>query len=101
MTGRGRDIMSRSCIAAGVAIASLLGASAAPAQGLIAEHRLSATLANEAVGEAVAACARNGYALTALVVGMDGGRHGGLRGDGGPGPYVGSAHAKGYPAASP
>ena len=92
--------MSRSCIAAGVAIASLLGASAAPAQGLIAEHRLSATLANEAVGEAVAACARNGYAVTAIVVDMDGVRHAVLRGDGAPVHTLDSAYAKAYTAAS-
>jgi uncharacterized protein GlcG (DUF336 family) len=92
--------MSRSCIAAGVAIASLLGGSALLAQGLIAEHRLSAALANEAVGEAVTACAKNGYAVTAIVVDMDGVRHAVLRGDGAPVHTLDSAYAKAYTAAS-
>ena len=92
--------MSRSGIVAGIAIASLLGASTASAQGLIAEHRLSAALANEAVGEAVAACARNGYAVTAIVVDMNGVRHAVLRGDGAPVHTLDSAYAKAYTAAS-
>jgi uncharacterized protein GlcG (DUF336 family) len=92
--------MSRSITAAGVSIAALLGASAALAQGLIAEHRLSAGLANEAVGEAVAACAKNGYAVTAIVVDIDGVRHAVLRGDGAPVHTLDSAYAKAYTAAS-
>jgi hypothetical protein len=39
------------------ALAGLLAAAPASAQGLIAEQRLAAGLANEAVGEAVTACA--------------------------------------------
>jgi uncharacterized protein GlcG (DUF336 family) len=92
--------MSRSTIAVGVAIAGWLGASTASAQGLIVEHRLSAALANEAVAEAVAACARNGYAVTAIVVGIDGVRHAVLRGDGAPVHTLDSAYAKAYTAAS-
>ena len=54
------------------AAAGLLAAAPASAQGLIAEQRLAAGLANEAVGEAVTACAKNGYAVTAIVVDIDG-----------------------------
>jgi hypothetical protein len=39
-------------------------ATGAQAQGLVSIRKMSAALANEAVGEAVAACARNGYALS-------------------------------------
>jgi uncharacterized protein GlcG (DUF336 family) len=67
----------------------LLAASAS-AQGLLAEHRLAAGLANEAVGEAVAACAKNGYAVTAIVVDIDGA----------PVHTLDSAYAKAYTAAS-
>src|ERR1700687_3284903 len=87
-----------SCAAA-LFLAALAG-SAALGQGLIAEHRLSAGLANEAVGEAVAACARNGYAVTAIVVDIDGVRHAVLRGDGAPVHTLDSAYAKAYTAAS-
>src|SRR3979490_2563641 len=61
--------------------ARLLGCLAsAHAQGLVKTSRLSAALALEAVGEAVAACARDGYAVTAIVVSIDGGRQAVLRG---------------------
>jgi uncharacterized protein GlcG (DUF336 family) len=70
-------------ISIGVAIAAL-AASATLAQGLITEHRLSAGLANEAVAEAVASCAKSGYAVTAIVVDIDGVRQAVLRGDGAP-----------------
>ena len=77
----------------------LLAASAS-AQGLLVEHRLAAGLANEAVGEAVAACAKNGYAVTAIVVDIDGVRQAVLRGDGAPVHTLDSAYAKAYTAAS-
>ena len=70
------------------------------AQGLVKTSRLSATLALEAVGEAVAACARNGYAVSAVVVTIDGTRQAVLRGDGAPVHTLDSAYAKAYTAAS-
>ena len=70
-------------------LGSVCYVSAASAQGLIAEHRLAAGLANEAVAEAVAACAKNSYAVTAIV-----------RGDGAPVHTLDSAYAKAYTAAS-
>jgi len=47
-------------------------ATSASAEGLIGMKRLSATLASEAVTEAVVACAKNGYAVTAVIVTIDG-----------------------------
>jgi len=70
------------------------------AQGILTTHRLSAPLAHEAVGEAVAACAHNGYAVTAIVVDINGVRQAVLRGDGAPVHTLDSAYAKAYTAAS-
>jgi uncharacterized protein GlcG (DUF336 family) len=75
-------------------------APAASAQGLLPDHRLSSTLAHEAVGEAVAACAKSGYAVTAIVVDLDGVRQAVLRGNGAPVHTLDSAYAKAYTAAS-
>jgi uncharacterized protein GlcG (DUF336 family) len=82
------------------ALACLLDAAPASAQGLIMEHRLAAGLANEAVSEAVVACAKNGYAVTAIVVDIDGVRQAVLRGDGAAVHTLDSAYAKAYTAAS-
>ncbi len=83
-------------------VAAVAVALAAPAfaQGIVKTSRLSAALAHEAVGEAVAACARNGYAVTAIVVSVDGARQAVLRGDGAPVHTLDSAYAKAYTAAS-
>ena len=42
------------------------------AQDILTTHRLSAALAAEAVAEAVAACAKQGYKVTAALVDTDG-----------------------------
>ena len=93
-----RSIASRS------AVTALLIWCVAPthvsAQGLVKTSRLSATLALEAVGGAVAACAKNGYAVSAVVVTIDGVRQAVLRGDGAPVHTLDSAYAKAYTAAS-
>jgi uncharacterized protein GlcG (DUF336 family) len=81
-------------------LSAILLASPVSAQGLIKTNRLSAALAHELVGEAVAACARNGYAVTAVVVSVDGVRQAVLRGDGAPVHTLDSAFAKAYTAAS-
>ena len=52
------------------------------AQGLVTIQKLSAPLANELVGEAVAECARKNYNVVAVVVDLDGVRQAVLRGDG-------------------
>jgi uncharacterized protein GlcG (DUF336 family) len=53
----------------------------AQAQDVLTTHRLSAGLAAEAVSEAVAACARQGYKVTATIVDTDGVPQAMLRGD--------------------
>ena len=88
----------RAAICAVPMFALLMGP--ARAEGLVKISRLSAALALEAVGEAVAACARNGYAVTAVVVSVDGVRQAVLRGDGAPVHTLDSAYAKAYTAAS-
>ncbi len=92
--------MSRNALQFCAALGALLYGTAAPAQGLLTEHRLAAGLANEAVAEAVAACAKNGYTVTAIVVDIDGVRQAVLRGDGAPVHTLDSAYAKAYTAAS-
>jgi len=51
------------------------------AQGVISTHRLSAALAAEAVTEAVAACAKQGYHIAATIIDTDGVEQAALRGD--------------------
>ena len=72
----------------------------AQAQGLINMQKLSAPLANELVGEAVASCAQKGYAVTAVVVDLDGVRQAMLRGNGAPIHSLDNAYYKAYSAAS-
>jgi uncharacterized protein GlcG (DUF336 family) len=84
---------SLSCAA--VAVAALL-AHAALAADVITAHRLPAALANEAVGATVAACAKQGYAETAVVVDADGVRQAELRGDGAGIHTIDSANDKAY-----
>jgi uncharacterized protein GlcG (DUF336 family) len=86
-----------------VALAGLAaGATGNPAdaQGLITTQKLSAALANELVGEAVAACAQKKYAVIAVVVDLDGVRQALLRGDGAPIHSMDNAFYKAYSAAS-
>ena len=67
---------------------------AAVGQGLVVKKRLSAMLAHEAVAEAVAVCAKAGYAVTAIVVDNEGVRQAVLRGDGATVHTLDSAYAK-------
>ena len=71
-----------------------------PAQGLLTVQKLSAALANELVGESVAACAQKGYAVTAVVVDLDGVRQAMLRGNGAPIHTLDNAFYKAYSSAS-
>ena len=75
-------------------------AAAAEAPGLLTTQRLSAALANELVGQAVAACAQKNIAVVAVVVDLDGVRQAMLRGDGAPIHTVDNAYYKAYTAAS-
>src|SRR5437868_6286388 len=75
-------------------------ATRAHAQGLVTMQILSAPLANELVGEAVANCAQQGYTVTAVVVDLDGVRQAMLRGNGAPIHSLDNAYYKAYSAAS-
>src|SRR5262244_338178 len=94
----------RFALAAALAL-SVLGTTAnvlaqGPAQGLVTTQKLSAALANELVGESVAACAAKGYTVTAVVVDLDGVRQALLRGNGAPIHTLDNAFYKAYSAAS-
>jgi uncharacterized protein GlcG (DUF336 family) len=85
------------------AIALALVATAATgvrAQGVVTIQKLSAPLANELVGEAVANCKQKGYIVTAVVVDLDGVRQAMLRGDGAPVHTLDNAFYKAYSSAS-
>jgi uncharacterized protein GlcG (DUF336 family) len=88
----------RTALAAGALTVGFAGATAA--QGVITTQRLSAALANELVGDAVANCAQKHYAVTAVVVDLDGVRQAMLRGDGAPVHTIDYAWRKAYSAAS-
>src|SRR3984957_12546321 len=83
-----------------LALLVLLTAAPANAQGLLATHRVSAELANEAVMAAVAKCASQNYAETAVLVDADGVRQAVLRGDKAGSHTLDSAYDKAYTAAS-
>jgi uncharacterized protein GlcG (DUF336 family) len=70
----------------------------AQAQNVLTTHRLSAALASEAVNAAVAACAKQGYKVTAAVVDADGVEQAVLRGDGATMTTLGAARDKAYTA---
>jgi uncharacterized protein GlcG (DUF336 family) len=71
---------------------------AAPARAddVLTTHRLGAALAAEAVTEAVAACAKQGYKVTATVVDTDGVTQALLRGDGATMTAFEASHDKAY-----
>src|SRR2546426_9571840 len=93
--------MTRTLAAGAVVAVALVGtATDAWAQGLITMQKLSAPLANELVGETVATCAQKGYAVTAVVVDLDGVRQALLRGNGAPIHTLDNAFYKAYSAAS-
>jgi uncharacterized protein GlcG (DUF336 family) len=93
--------MSRGlAVGAVLGLAVVGGVTGAGAQGLISMQKLSAPLANELVGESVAACAQKGYTVTAVVVDLDGVRQAMLRGNGAPVHTLDNAFYKAYSAAS-
>jgi uncharacterized protein GlcG (DUF336 family) len=87
--------MSR-LLVVGVAVLVLGVAAGVEAQGLVTTQKLSAPLANELVGETVAACAQKGYLVTAVVVDLDGVRQAVLRGNGTPIHTLDNAFYKAY-----
>jgi uncharacterized protein GlcG (DUF336 family) len=68
----------------------------ARAQNVLTTHRLSASLASEAVAEAVASCAKQGYKVTATVIDADGVEQAMLRGDGASMTTIDAARDKAY-----
>jgi uncharacterized protein GlcG (DUF336 family) len=89
-------ILSRLAVAL---LAAALAAQMCFAQAL-PTHRIPAALAAEAANEAVAACAKQGYRETAVVIDADGATIAVLRGDGAGVHTLDSAHDKAYTAAS-
>src|SRR5258708_33464549 len=83
----------------GIAYGMVVTPETAEAQ-LLVTHRIPAALALEAVGEAVAACAKRGYAETAVLVDADGVRQALLRGDGTGVHSLDSAFSKAYTSAT-
>ena len=77
------------------AVATALAAPA-HADDVLTVHRLSASLAAEAVTEAVASCAKQGYKVTATIVDADGVPQAMLRGDGASMTTIGAARDKAY-----
>jgi uncharacterized protein GlcG (DUF336 family) len=77
---------------------ALVGMAASPsrAEDVITTHRLSAALASEAVTEAVATCAKQGYKVSAVVLDVDGETQAALRGDGASLTSLASSHDKAY-----
>jgi uncharacterized protein GlcG (DUF336 family) len=86
--------------AAAFALAAGAAATAVQGQGLVTTHKLSAALANQLVGDSVAACAQKGYHVVAVVVDLDGVRQALLRGDGAPIHSMDNAYYKAYTIAS-
>ena len=68
----------------------------ARADDVVTVHRLSPGLAAEAVTEAVATCAKQGYKITAIVIDFDGVEQAMLRGDGAMMTTIDAAHDKAY-----
>jgi uncharacterized protein GlcG (DUF336 family) len=91
--------MKPESIMAIVAVAVSIGTSPASADTL-PTHRIPAALAAEAASEAVAACARQGYQETAVVLDADGATIAVLRGDAAGIHTLDSAHDKAYTSVS-
>ena len=86
----------RNIAAAALCAAALIFGNPLPgfAQDILTTHRLSAPLAAEAVAEAVAACAKQGYKVTATILDADTVEQATLRGDGASTGTLDSAHDK-------
>ena len=79
-----------------IAAAMVSFATSAFAADVLTTHRISAALANEAVGAAVASCAKQGYSETVVLLDSDGVRQAELRGDGAGIHTLDSANDKAY-----
>jgi len=83
-----------------LSVATTTIASAAYAQGVINQPRLSAHLANQVVGDTVANCAQKKYNVVAVIVDLEGVRQAVLRGNGAPIHSMDNAYYKAYASAS-
>ena len=92
--------MTRLTLPSALAAAIVVAPTFVHAQGLMTTHRIPAALAAEAVAAAVAHCAQQGYAETAVLVDADGVTQAVLRGDRAGAHSLDSAHDKAYTAAS-
>jgi len=88
----------RNIAAAALCAAALIFGNPLPglAQDILTTHWLPAALAAEAVAEAVAACAKQGYKVTATILDADTVEQATLRGDGASTGTLDSAHDKAY-----
>jgi uncharacterized protein GlcG (DUF336 family) len=93
------QIMKQPCKTAVVVATISVGASTTWADTLLT-HRIPAALAVEAASETVAACAKQGYHETAVVLDADGATIVTLRGDGAGIHTLDSAHDKAYTSVS-
>ncbi len=84
----------------GAAIVGVVVSGSPSAAETLTTHRLPSALAVEAASEAIAACARQGFHETAVVVDADGVTIVTLRGDGTGAHSLDSAYDKAYTAAS-
>ena len=84
----------------GTALVGVAVSGSMSAAETLTAHRLPSALAVEAAGEAVAACAKQGFHETAVVVDADGVTIAALRGDGTGAHTLDSAYDKAYTAAS-
>jgi uncharacterized protein GlcG (DUF336 family) len=95
---------TRTLLAASIGTIALMmmlsAAESVVAESIPAAHRLPATLAHDAVGEAVAACASQGFRVTATVINPDGVRLATLHGDGSGLHTIEASYAKAYAAVS-
>src|SRR6266481_9136000 len=89
---------ARLAFAIALAIGAGVAAPATRAEDVITLHRLSAALASEAVTEAVASCAKQGYKVSAAILNMDGLPQAVLRGDGATRTSFDAAQDKAYTA---
>src|ERR1051325_2317938 len=78
----------------------MLGEEETATAQLLVTHRIPAALALEAVGEAVAVCAQQGYGETAVLGDADGVKQALLRGDGTGAHSLDSAAGKAYTSAT-
>jgi uncharacterized protein GlcG (DUF336 family) len=96
---RGRSIMNFGSKFAMTLVGAAISASMCSADTLPA-HRIPAALAIEAASETIAACARQGYRETAVVLDSDGATIVAVRGDGAGIHTLDSAHDKAYTSVS-